>query len=80
MSYLLFNASRDDFDDGQGNEVSLGEHLDYLANAGGTPDCWSSVEGNSRVDALNKARESGLHLYIVDESMLRVVGEVNKPT
>ncbi len=79
MSYLFFDATRSDFDDGEGNPVSLGSHLDYLDNYGGTPDMWSHSETDSRLKAISEANESGLHLYIVDESNYRVVGEVNKP-
>jgi len=59
--------------------VSLGAHLDYLDNYGGTPDMWSSTESDSRLKAIREAEDSGLHLYVVDESIYRVVGEVNKP-
>ena len=79
MAFLFFNADRDGFDDGEGNLVSLGDHLDYLANQGGTPDCWSSTETESLAKAKLEAMESGLHLYIVCEYKHRVVGIVNKP-
>lgn len=78
-SYLFFNADPDRrFDDGEGNDVSLGEHLEYLATYGGTPDCWDSFEG-PRARAMREARESGLHLYVVDTDNYRVVGVVNPP-
>jgi len=73
MTYLLFSASRKEFDDG----MSLGEHLDDLAKFGGTPDCWDSIETDNRTVAITKARDSGLPLYIVDETLCRVVGVVN---
>lgn len=87
MSYLLLNADNTGFDDGEGNEVSLGEHLDYVNDFGGSPDCWGSVEADNRNTAMREARESGLHLYVVDEnfplgngeSYCRVVGIVNQP-
>lgn len=81
MSYLFFSAEKNQkFDaDGTGREGTLGDHLDYLANEGGTPDCWDSTDTDNRRVALDEARESGLHLYVVDESLMRVVGEVNKP-
>lgn len=79
MSYLLFNADREGFDDGEGNLVSLGEHLEYVDNYCGTPDCWSSVDTDSRNKAMLEAKDSGLHLYVVDGYSYRVVGVVNKP-
>lgn len=30
MGYLLFKADQNGFDDGEGNEVSLGDRLGYL--------------------------------------------------
>lgn len=79
MSYLLFNADKTGYDDGEGNEVSLGEHLEYVNNFGGSPDCWDSVDTDNRNIAMRQARESGLYLYVVDERQCRVVGIVNKP-
>ena len=80
MSYLFFIADKGkQFDRGDGTEGSLGEHLEYVSEFGGTPDSWDSVDTKSRIAAMNEARSSGLHLYIVDESSYRVVGEVNKP-
>ena len=81
MSYLFFNANKDrKYDtDGCGTEGSLGEQLDYLANDGGSPDCWDSTDTESLAKAKLEAMDSGLHLYIVNESMYRVVGEVNRP-
>ena len=79
MSYLFFSADKNrKFDtlDGQG---TLGEHLEYLDNFGGTPDFWDSTDTASLSKAKTQAAESGMHLYIVNESMYRVVGEVNKP-
>lgn len=79
MGYLFFIADKDrcfETDSGMG---TLGDHLDYLANYGGTPDCWDSSDTCSRTEAMRIAKESGLHLYVVSETMLRVVGEVNKP-
>jgi hypothetical protein len=38
--FLVFDMSREGkFDDGYGNNVSLEDHLFYLENYGGTPDC-----------------------------------------
>jgi hypothetical protein len=81
MGYLFFNADRgDDFDtDGEGTEGTLGEHLEYLDNYGGSPDCWDSTDTDSRTKAIHEARESNMHLYVVDEYTYRVVGHVNAP-
>lgn len=79
MSYLFFNANRkDDWDiDGKGTEGTLGEHLKYLDNYGGSPDCWDSTDTDNRNKAIQEASESGMHLYVVDENSYRVVGRVN---
>jgi hypothetical protein len=81
MSYLFFDATPNKVFDtyGYGFEGSLGGHLEYLANEAGTPDFWGSSDSESRSVAMNEATKSGLHLYVVDESIHRVVGEVNKP-
>lgn len=79
MPYLFFSADKNrKFDKGDGTEGTLGEHLEYLDNEGGTPDCWDSTDTDSRNKAISEAKDSNLHLYIVDESSYRVVGEVNK--
>jgi hypothetical protein len=80
MSYLFFSADpKKKFDaDGAGTEGTLGDHLEYV-NEGGTPDCWDSTDTSNRTFAINEAKESGLHLFIVDESNMRVVGRVNEP-
>lgn len=78
-NYLLFNADPDrKFDTGE-SVGTLGDHLEYLDDFGGSPDCWDAIEATSRTNAMMQAVESGLHLYVVDETLLRVVGEVNKP-
>jgi hypothetical protein len=81
MSYLFFIADKTrKFDkDGTGTEGTLGDHLDYLASQGGTPDCWDSTDTESLSTAKHEARASGMHLYLVDENSHRVVGEVNVP-
>jgi hypothetical protein len=81
MSFLFFDATPNKVFDtyGYGFEGSLGGHLEYLANEGGTPDCYDSTNSESRTVAMKEAAKSGLHLYVVNESMHRVVGEVNKP-
>lgn len=39
-NYAVFDMSREGvFDDGEGNGVSLEEHVDYVHNYLGTPDC-----------------------------------------
>ncbi|MEH6454858.1 MAG: hypothetical protein V7749_00920 [Cocleimonas sp.] len=80
MSYLFFDANpARKFDTyGYGAEGSLGGHLGYLANEGGTADCWDSTDTACRFKAMNEAKASMLHLYVVNESMYRVVGEVNR--
>jgi hypothetical protein len=77
MSYLFFEANRTNFDDGKGNEVPLGDHLDYLRSQGGSPECFDSCDEDNRTVAMTKARTTGLHLYVVDEDDYRVVGVVN---
>jgi len=79
MAYLFFSADKNQtFDaNGEGKQGTLGEHLDYLSRFGGTPDCFDSCDTDSRQVALTKARESGLHLHVVDENKMRVVGVVN---
>lgn len=77
MSYLLFDASRD-YDDGCGGLVSLDKHLDYLRECGGTPDCWDTLQLQNLVDATDMARDTGRHLFIVEEVSLSFAGEVNK--
>ena len=78
--YLLYSAEKGaKFDDGEGNGVSLGEHLEYVYSEGGTPDCFDIISANSLIQAKIKAKESGLHLYIVDCDSCRVVGRVNEP-
>lgn len=81
MSYLFFEADpKRKFDTyGHGVEGSLGGHLEYLEQEGGTPDCFDSTDTDCRSEAMNQAESSGEHLYVVNESMYRVVGEVNKP-
>jgi hypothetical protein len=80
MSFLFFNADKTcTFDDGEGQPISLGEHLSYLKKHGGTPECVDSIDTEDRSEAMNKARRSGLHLYVVDESQYKVVGSVNSP-
>ncbi len=81
MAYLLFDATPNrKFDaDGNGSEGTLGEHLGYLERTGGTPDCFDTVETESRQVALTKATKTSQHLFVVSEDSYRVVGEVNKP-
>jgi hypothetical protein len=74
MGYLFFNADRE-FDDGEGNEVPLGRHLDYVLE-GGSPDCWDTFEG-TRNAAIAEAKMSNLPLYVVDDCSFRVVAKVN---
>lgn len=80
MSYLFFDADREGQFDTENGQGSLGEHLDYLANSGGTPDCYDAIDADIASVAIAQARKTGLHLLVVDYNALRVVGEVNKPT
>ncbi|MCF2902032.1 hypothetical protein L1267_16780 [Pseudoalteromonas sp. OFAV1] len=77
--YMLFDASRK-YDDGKGGECELGYHLEHVVDAGGTPDCFDIVEATTAMQARTLARETGLHLYVVNSSLSRVVGEVNGPS
>lgn len=70
-SFLLFINKQ--YETEEGEPCTLGEHLEYIGDYMGTPDCWSSVEG-SKWDAHKEARESGLDIYIVDELLMRVIG------
>lgn len=79
-TYGFFEAGKDKkFDDGEGNPVSLGEHLAYLNSEGGTPDCFDIVKARSAVQAKVEAKKTGLDLYVVDLDTCRVVGRVNQP-
>jgi len=77
MSYLFFDASKNRVFDTYGYGVD--GHLEYLACEGGTPDLFDSTDTECRSKAIKEAESSGRHLYVVNESMYRVVGEVNKP-
>jgi len=74
--YLFFNGTNEGFDDGEGNMVSLGEHLDYLDEWGGTPDCYWSFTG-SYVGAKAEALAEGFPVCIVDATTNRVVYKAN---
>jgi len=80
MPYLFFDGQRDnDFEVNDKSEKgTLGEHLSYIER-GGSPDCWLSTDTDSRSQAMSIAEKSGLHLYVVDETKLRVVGQTNEP-
>ena len=69
--FLLFIADKQ-YTTEEGEPCTLGEHLDYVDEWSGTPDCWDGVDGSIH-DAKHAARESGLDLYIVDASIYRVV-------
>lgn len=79
MSFLFFDADRKGFDDGEGNSVSLGDHLYYLETTGGTPDCYDSLDILNRLKAVDYAKKSGIYTYVVRESDYKVVAIVNKP-
>lgn len=74
-SYIFFLADKQ-YETENGAPCSLGEHLDYCDQTGGTADCWDRFDG-TRKRAMNEATESGLDLYIVDEANFRVVAHVN---
>jgi len=73
--FYFFNANKQ-YEDEEGNPITLGEHLDYVDNYLGTPDCWDTFTGH-RSSAMNEAKASGLELYVVDAVSCRVVGHVN---
>ena len=76
-SYLLFNIENEGFDDGNGNRVSLKEHLAYVNNYSGTPDCWDSIETDNIVDVVTQAQQSNLHIAIVcEDDDCEIIGEV----
>lgn len=72
-SYLLFDADRRGFDDGEGNDVSLGEHLDYVDNYGGTPDFWDEIKDVSYQQMKFEVGKMNKNLYVVDQDTNRVV-------
>ncbi|KAA1252613.1 hypothetical protein F0M16_21965 [Vibrio cholerae] len=72
-SYLFFDASRKGFDDGKGNDVSLGEHLEYLSAYGGTPDHYDSLENATYAQMKSYVSKLPIQVYVVDELQHRVV-------
>ena len=80
--YLLFDARREGFDDGEGNMVSLGDHLHYVDTQGGTPDNFDTIEAASASQArgLAKRKNSSMHMFVVDTETMKVVGNVNDPS
>ncbi len=72
-NFLFFDANRKGFDDGKGNDVSLGEHLDYVSNYGGTPDCWDSLENATYTEMKAYIAKLDFQVYVVDESEMRVI-------
>jgi len=76
--YLLFDGDRKGFDDGEGNMVSLGKHLDYLASYGGTPDMMDSLEDMSYQQMKMEVMKRNENIFVVDESELRVVYKATK--
>jgi hypothetical protein len=78
-TYILFDATRKSFDDGKGGEVSLGNHLELVEKEGISYDSFDEIEAENPTRARLQAIETGLHLHIVDEEHLRVIGIVNDP-
>ena len=78
-TYLLFDATRSGFDDYEGGEVPLGQHLQLVDDLGVTPDLFDEIEAENPTRARLKAIETGLHLYVVDAETLRTMGVVNDP-
>jgi len=75
MTHLFFNADSNDFYDVcEGDDISLGEYLDYVDTYVETSNCWSNSNAEFRAKAFYEAAGSILNPYIVDEDTLRVVG------
>jgi len=72
MSYLLFVNSADMVYD----QGSLKNHLNYLKNHSGSPDCWESFSGSLR-KAFEEAENSGLEIAVVEEHSMEIMGVVN---
>ena len=72
-NYLLFDADREGFDDGKGNLVSIGDHLDYVDGYCGTPDFWDSLEDMSYQQMRFEVGKMNKNLYVVDQDQMRVV-------
>ncbi|MEZ9708716.1 hypothetical protein AB4254_08595 [Vibrio breoganii] len=75
FKYFVFVLSREGFDDGNGNLVSLGDHLEYLKNEGGSWDMDASLEATDYQSMKTEVRNSfpNARIAVVDESQMRVV-------
>lgn len=78
-SYLLFDATRDGFDDGNGKMVPLGDHLDYVDNYLGTPENFDVLENISFAQMKFETGKMNQHIFVVDEEQMRVVYIANDP-
>ena len=60
--YLFFLADKEYY----GDHKTIGEHLDHVSRLGDAPDCWM-VHYGLRSTAIKAAKNTGKHLYIVNE-------------
>jgi hypothetical protein len=66
MRYLLFREDAT-YQDEHGRPQSFGDHLQYLRDYGGTPDCWDTAE--TLPAARKAARNAGCTVVIIDEML-----------
>lgn len=78
-NYLLFDATRKGFDDGDGNMVSLGKHLDYVNDYNGTPENFDTLEDLSFNQMKFETGRMSQHIFVVEEERMRVVFIANDP-
>ncbi|MEZ9708723.1 hypothetical protein AB4254_08630 [Vibrio breoganii] len=73
--YYVFDLSREGFDDGNGKLVSLGKHLDYIADYMGSWDCCGELEETSYHRMKEEVAEMwpSDHVAVVEEDAIRVV-------
>lgn len=76
--YWLFNAARkNDYDNSNGSNATLGAHLDYVFGELGTPDFCNVIEAKSYQHMKNLVAEervrTGQEYFVVDPEKERVV-------
>ncbi len=78
MTYLIFNENGN-YTDEDGNPATLGQHLSYLRNWGGTPDHWDAAEtkGEARKLILDRA-PVGTWVIISEELDFRPVDRIHR--
>lgn len=78
-SFYLFDANRSGFDDGQGNPISLKDHLRYVNSQGGTPDFFDNLEDVTFDDMVEEVNRRGDYVIVVDEDDGEIVYTANNP-